>query len=160
MYLKFERLDRKQYTIFLEAFQQINYSIFRKGEENPYIEAMSKANVLKNGIRSKVEFVRNANDPNREMYVVTAEDGKKIGYVELIFKGTVCEIHEFAVFERNHGYGGKLLEKTMEIIREHRSTKINLYCPFEGAQHFWKKKGFQLMDPSDSRYYTTQVTYC
>ena len=70
-------------------------------------------------------------------------DGEIMGFVELIFSGTMCTVNNFSVFEHGRGLGTILFQETLNIIRLHQSKKISLWCPYTGSQIFWKKMGFR-----------------
>jgi N-acetylglutamate synthase-like GNAT family acetyltransferase len=78
-----------------------------------------------------------------EFYFLKDESEKIIGYTILSFPENKCIIEQFAVLEEGKGLGTLLFQKTLEIVKFKKLKKITLWCPFLGAQEFWKKMGFK-----------------
>jgi len=51
---------------------------------------------------------------------------------------------EYSFFEKGKGLGTILYNEVLKIIKQHKCKRIELWCPFVGAQIFWRKKGFSL----------------
>ncbi len=136
------RLTSNDYRDFRRAYSKILYSFSAKGKSDTAAEILACKMATETSLRPKGEFLNHVEDPNREMYFFKVEDETQ-GYFELIFHDNKCNIFEFAVFERYKGYGSLMWEKALDIIKEHGAVKIELWCPYEGAQIFWKKKGFK-----------------
>lgn len=45
---------------------------------------------------------------------------------------------------KGKGLGTILYNEVLNIIKQHKCKRIELWCPFVGAQIFWRKKGFSL----------------
>ena len=135
------RLTSNDYRNFRDAYSRIVYSFCEKGKGGDKIaEAISAKIATDTSLRTRNEFLRDIQ--KREMYFFQI-DGENQGFVELIFNEKLCTIQEFSVFERDKGWGSILLEETMRLIKERGCLKIELWCPFPGAQVFWQKKGFK-----------------
>lgn len=134
------RITSNDYRNFRRAYSRIEYSFFKKGEEQPGV-AMQVRKMIQFAIKGKGEFLNWVEDSKNELYFFEI-DGEIQGIVELVFSENVCDIHQFAVFEHGNGWGTLLYKEVLEIIKEHKCTKITLWCPYEGAQVFWRKQGF------------------
>lgn len=145
------RLTSNDYRNFRKAYSRIRYSFSEKGKGNPAAEELACKFATETATRTRGEFLNDVEAPNREMYFFRI-DGETQGYVELIFKGKVCDIYEFTVFEHDKGWGSILFEEALKIIKERGCVKIELWCPYEGAQIFWQKKDFK-------PFYRNQILY-
>ena len=134
------RITSDDYRNFRRAYSKIEYSFFKKGEENPWISKQVRE-MTQWAIKTKMEFLDEVKNPNKELYFFEV-DGEIQGITELIFSKKLCNIYEFAVFEHGKGWGSILYEEVLKIIKEHGSKKITLWCPYAGSQVFWVKKGF------------------
>ena len=134
------RITSEDYRNFRRAYSKIEYSFFKKGEEQPWITKQVRE-MTEAAIKGKGEFLDEVENPKNELYFLEI-DGEIQGIVELIFSQQVCDIYQFAVFERGKGWGTKFYEEVLKIIKEHNCKKITLWCPYEGAQFFWQKQGF------------------
>ena len=134
------RITSEDYRNFRRAYSKIEYSFFKKGEENPWI-AKQVREMTQWAIKTKMEFLDEVKNPNKELYFFEV-DGEIQGITELIFSKKECNIYEFAVFQHGKGWGKILYEEILKIIQEHHSKKITLWCPYDGAQVFWIKQGF------------------
>lgn len=150
------RLTSDDYRNFRKAYSRIRYSFSEKGKGNMQAEELSAQIATEVSTRTRGEFLKDFGNPNREMYFFQ-RDGETQGYVELLFNEKLCWIHEFAVFEREKGLGSILFEETMRVIKEKGCVKIELWCPFEGAQIFWKKKGFKPFYKNQRLYFQKKV---
>lgn len=135
------RATSNDYRTFRKAYQNINYSFFLKGEEQPLLS--KKINEMtQSAIKGRGEFLDEVENPNKEIYFFEV-DGEIQGIVELIFSANnICNIYQFAVFEQGKGLGTLFYEEVLKIIKEHHSRKITLWCPYDGAQVFWRKQQF------------------
>lgn len=138
------RLTSNDYRNFRRAYSRIRYSFCENEEENKAAIDLACRFATETNTRTRGEFLNDVENPNREMYFFMV-DGEIQGFFELIFKDKVCDIFEFAVFEHHKGWGSILFEEAYKIIKERECVKIELVCPFEGAQIFWQKKGFKAM---------------
>lgn len=136
------RITSDDYRNFRRVYSKIEYSFFKKGEEQPEV-IKTIMEMTQNFIKGKGEFLDEVENPNNELYFFTI-DGKIQGIVELIFSqnSNSCNIYQFAVFEHGKGWGTIFYQETLKIIKEHNSKKISLWCPYDGAQIFWRKQGF------------------
>lgn len=134
------RVTSNDYRNFRKAYSKIEYSFFKKGEEQPLINKQVRE-MIQFAIKGKGEFLNDIENPNNELYFLEI-DGEIQGIVHLIFFNNVCNIYQFAVFEHFKGWGSLFYEEVLKIIKDHKCKRIILWCPYEGAQVFWKKKGF------------------
>lgn len=140
------RATSADYRIYRKAFEKIEYSFFRKGEE----DSSRTKEIMKNTfnlspILGKGEYLDLIESPSNEVYFFRV-DGNVIGIVILVFSETICTIKNFSVFEHGKGLGTLMFQETLNIIKFHQSKKIVLWCPYDGAQIFWKKMGFRLKE--------------
>lgn len=136
------RLTSNDYRNFRRSYSRIRYSFFENDEDDRAAVDLACRFATETSTRTRGEFLNDVESPNREMYFFMI-DGEIQGFFELIFKDKVCEIFEFAVFDHKKGWGSILFEEAYNIIKERECLKIELSCPFEGAQVFWQKKGFK-----------------
>ena len=136
------RITSNDYRNFRRAYEKIEYSFFKKGEEQPHISATIRK-MTQSSIKGKGEFLDHVENPKNELYFLEI-DGEIQGITELIFEENSCDIYQFAVFEHGKGIGTTFYEEVLKIIKEHNVRKITLFCPYEGAQYFWRKQGFKL----------------
>ena len=134
------RITSNDYREFRRAYSKIEYSFWKKGEENRHLSKIIRE-TIQFAIKNKSEFLKDVEDPNKELYFFTV-DGEIQGIVELIFSKGTCNIYQFAVFHHGKGWGSVLFQETLRVIKEHKVNKITLWCPYEGAQIFWRKQGF------------------
>lgn len=134
------RITSNDYREFRRAYSKIEYSFFKKGEENPLI-SQAVREMIQSAIKGKGEFLDEVENPNNELYFFEVDNEIK-GIVELIFSQNVCDIYQFAVFEHGKGWGTTLFKEVLTIIKNHNCKKITLWCPYEGAQIFWLKNKF------------------
>lgn len=136
------RITSNDYRNFRRAYSKIEYSFFKKGEEQPEV-VKTIMEMTKNSIKGKGEFLDEVENPNKELYFFKVDDEIQ-GIVELIFSqnSNSCNIYQFAVFEHGNGWGTIVYQETLKIIKEHNCKNISLWCPYEGAQIFWRKQGF------------------
>lgn len=136
------RLTTSDYRDFRRAYSNIKYSFFENDQGDQQAADLACKFATENFTRTRGEFLDHVESPDREMYFFKI-DGEIKGFVDLIFNGKVCDIYEFAVFEHGKGMGTILYEDVHKIIKERGCVKIELWCPYEGAQIFWQKKGFK-----------------
>lgn len=134
------RITSNDYCGYRKAYSRIEYSFFKKGEENPWITTQVRE-MIQDSIKGKGEFLDEVENPERKLYFFEV-DGETQGIVELIFSQNICTIYQFAVFEHGKGLGTTLYQEILKIIKDHHVRKITLWCPYEGAQVFWSKQGF------------------
>ena len=135
------RITSNDYRNFRRAYEKIDYSFFKKGEEEPWVSEQVRE-LNKNFIKGKGEFLDEVENPKKELYFLEV-DGEIKGIVELIFEPDFCNIYQFSVFEHGKGLGTTFYQEVLKIIQEHKSRKIVLFCPYEGAECFWRKQGFK-----------------
>lgn len=136
------RITQNDYRDYRRTYSQINYSFSRKGEQQLFpaqVEFVRK--MASSAILGKGEFLDFVEKKENELYFFK-DDDKILGIVVLIFTKNECKIHEFAVLEPLKGLGSELYDLVENVIRAHSLRNVLLFCPFEGAQVFWKKKGF------------------
>lgn len=135
------RITSNDYRDFRKAYSKINYSFFLKGEEQPLLSQQINK-MIQFAIKGKGEFLDEVENPNNELYFFEI-DGEIQGIIELIFStNNICDIYQFAVFEQGKGWGSLFYQEVLKIIKEHHCRKITLWCPYDGAQVFWRKQGF------------------
>ena len=134
------RITSADYRDFRRAYSKIEYSFFKKGEEQPRISE-SVREMIQFAIKGKGEFLDWVENPETELYFFKIDDEIK-GIVELVFFSNTCTIHNFSVFEHLQGLGTILFHEVLNIVKEYKCKKITLWCPYEGAQIFWRKQGF------------------
>lgn len=136
------RITSDDYRNFRRVYSKIEYSFFKKGEDQQWIIKAIKE-MTQSAIKGKGEFLDEVENPNNELYFFTI-DGEIQGIVELIFSqnSNSCDIYQFSVFEHGKGWGTIFYRETLKIIKEHNCKKISLWCPYEGAQIFWRRQGF------------------
>ena len=138
---RLRRITSNDYRDFRRSYSKIEYSFFKKGEEQPELSNIVKK-MIQFAIKGKGEFLDWVEDPKNELFFLEV-DGEIYGITELVFSQNTCDIHQFAVFEKGNGWGTILYEEILKIIKEHKCRKISLWCPYEGAQAFWRKQGFK-----------------
>lgn len=136
------RITSDDYRNFRRAYLKIEYSFFKKGEEQPEV-IKTVMEMTQNFIKGKGDFLDEVENPNNELYFFKVDDEIQ-GIVELIFSQNPnsCNIYQFAVFEHGKGWGTIFYQETLKIIKQHNCNKISLWCPYEGSQIFWRKQGF------------------
>lgn len=140
---RLRRVTPSDYRDFRRSYSKIEYSFFKKGQEQPELSQKIRE-MTKFAIKSRIEFLNWVEDPKNELFFFEV-DGEIQGIVELVFSQNVCDIHQFAIFEKGMGWGTILYEEVLNIIKEHKCRKITLWCPYEGAQVFWRKQGFKTL---------------
>lgn len=150
------RLTPNDYRNFRKAYSKFRYSFFENDEGNQEAVALACKIATETSTRTRGEFLNDVENPNREMYFFQV-DGETQGYLELIFEGKVASIYEFAVFEHGKGWGTILYEEAEKIIKAHECVRIELWCPYEGAQIFWGKKGFKPFYRNQMLFYRKKV---
>lgn len=146
------RLTADDYEGFNSAYYKLVYSIYDKKLELYEIEEKLMVMAWKNGIRSKNDYIKDIENPSREMYFFKT-GSKTIGFVELAYHKGKCDIVEFFVFERYQGYGSIMWKQTLKKIEERKPSRIELYSPYEGSQIFWRKMGFSPFYMGDIKCY-------
>ena len=137
------RATSTDYRTFRRAYERIEYSFFKKGEEKPsFAKEIMKETYDIAPIYGKGEYLDLLESPGFEIYFFEI-DKEVMGIVELVFSETECNIRNFSVFEHGKGFGTIMFQETINIIRSHKSQKITLWCPYIGSQFFWKKMGFR-----------------
>ena len=136
------RITSNDYRNFRKSYQKIEYSFFKKGEEDFGLTRRVRE-MTNDAIKCKGEFLDEVENPNNELYFLEI-DGEIQGITELVFTDNSCDIYQFAVFEHGKGWGTLFYEEVLNIIKQHKIRKITLFCPYEGAQIFWQKQGFKL----------------
>lgn len=134
------RITKNDYKDFRRAFVNVTYSMGRNDfsqkillpKQTPYISC----------VLGKGEFLDQIEKPENEFYFFKDSNEQIIGILLMIFNNRTCKISEFAVFEQNKGLGTELYNLALEIMKEKYIKLIELWCPFPGAQEFWKKLGF------------------
>ena len=150
------RLTSNDYRNFRKSYSRIRYSFFENDEENRAAVDLACRVATETNTRTRGEFLNDVESPNREMYFFMV-DGEIQGFIDLIFNGKVCDIFEFAVFDHKKGLGTILFEEAYKIIKEKECVKIELWCPYEGAQVFWQKKGFKPFYRNQMLFYRKKV---
>lgn len=135
---------------FLKSYNKIKndrISIFYRFFDGSHTEQpeviKTVMEMTQNFIKGKGDFLDEVENPNNELYFFKVDDEIQ-GIVELIFSQNPnsCNIYQFAVFEHGKGWGTIFYQETLKIIKQHNCNKISLWCPYEGAQIFWRKQGF------------------
>lgn len=134
------RITSDDYRDYRRTRSKVDYSYFPKGESHPVFEKIVR-DACESAIPTKWEFLENIAAKDKAAYFF--KDGDEIkGIVELVFTNNECNILEFSVLERGKGLGTIFYEEILKVIKEKRATKIILWCPFPGAQEFWRSMGF------------------
>lgn len=136
------RITSADYRDYRRTRAKIEYSYFPKGQEKPGMASMIRK-ITESKIPGKGDFL-NLMEKDKNAFYFLKDDDEIKGIVELIFTDAeqLCDICEFAVLQHGEGLGTILYQEVMKVIKERGATKILLWCPFEGAQIFWRKKGF------------------
>lgn len=134
------RVTSGDYRNFRRAYSKIEFSFFKKGEEQPHISAAIRE-MTQFSIKGKGEFLDEIENPKNELYFFEVDENIE-GIAELIFDGKECNIYQFSVFQHGKGWGTIFYKEVLKIIKEHGCKKITLWFPYERAQVFWKKQGF------------------
>ena len=131
------RMTKDDYRDYRRTYMSVNYSFEIKGQPK------------RKGLSERVKEFYNdmvlsmLESGTFEFYFLKDESEKIIGYTILSFPENKCIIEQFAVLEEGKGLGSLLFQKTLEIVKFKKLKKITLWCPFLGAQEFWKKMGFK-----------------
>ncbi|MBE5819820.1 MAG: GNAT family N-acetyltransferase [Clostridiales bacterium] len=136
------RITSNDYREYRRAYTRIEYSFFEKGKADPFNSDEMKE-MMKEGIKGKGEFLDFVENPKNELYFFEV-DNEIQGITVLTFSQNSCIIDQFSVFEKGKGLGTILYNEVLKIIKQHKCKRIELWCPFVGAQIFWRKKGFSL----------------
>lgn len=140
--MRLVRITSADYRDYRRTRAKIEYSYFPKGQEQPGIASMIRK-AAESEIPGKGDFLDLMEKDKNAFYFL--KDGDEIqGIVELIFNDQehFCNICEFAVLQHGEGLGTILYQEVLKVIKERKATKMVLWCPFEGAQIFWRKMGF------------------
>lgn len=106
------------------------------------VDAHLIAQISQSSILGKGDFLDEIEKPNTAMYVYKNDAEENIGIAILTFSKRTCNIHDFAVFEKGKGLGTELYKQIKELILAKGCKEVILWCPFEGAQEFWKAMDF------------------
>lgn len=136
------RITSNDYRDYRRSYEKIEYSFFKKGEEEPLL-AQKIREMTKGAINGKGEFLNEVEDSKRELYFLKDQNDEIKGIAILIFDNNSCDIYQFAVFEKGKGIGTLLYNELLKVIEEHKPHKLTLFCPYDGAIIFWKKLGFK-----------------
>lgn len=140
------RITSADYRDYRRTRAKIEYSYFPKGQEKPALASMIRK-ITESEIPGRGEFLDLVEKEKNAFYFL--KDGDEIkGIAELIFNDAeqLCDICEFAVLQHGEGLGTILYQEVLKVIKERRATKILLWCPFKGAQIFWRKMGFKVKE--------------
>ena len=137
------RMTKDDYRDYRRTYMSVNYSYQPRG--CPIKEKLPEGvhEFYKELVFGKGEFLNMIEKSIFEFYFYKDENEKIIGYVILSFSENKCTIEHFAVLEEGKGIGTDLFQKTLEIIKAKKIKHVVLWCPFKGAQEFWKKMGFR-----------------
>lgn len=140
------RITSADYRDYRRTRAKIEYSYFPKGQEKPALASMIRK-ITESEIPGRGEFLDLVEKDKNAFYFLKDDDEIK-GIAELIFTDAeqLCDICEFAVLQHGEGLGTILYQEVLKVIKERRATKILLWCPFEGAQIFWRKMGFKVKE--------------
>ncbi len=141
---KVVRVTVQDYRKYRKVYSNINYSFTKKGDDIPYPVDLIRE-LTQSAIPGKGEFLDHVENPKHELYFWEV-DGEVQGIVELVFYNKSCDIYQFSVLEHERGWGTMLFQQITEVIKEKGVKRIELWCPYEGAQEFWKKMGFSSRD--------------
>lgn len=140
--MRLVRITSADYRDYRRTRAKVEYSYFPKGEEKPGVASLIRQ-VTESEIPGKGDFLNLMEKDKNAFYFL--KDGDEIkGIAELIFDDAKheCNICEFAVLQYGEGLGTILYHEVLKVIKERKATKMVLWCPFEGAQIFWRKMGF------------------
>lgn len=136
------RITSADYRDYRRTRAKIEYSYFPKGQEQPGLASMIRK-ITESEIPGKGDFLNLMEKDKNAFYFF--KDGDEIkGIAELIFDDVKheCNICEFAVLQHGEGLGTIFYQEVLKVIKDRKATKIVLWCPFKGAEIFWRKMGF------------------
>ena len=149
MYLS--TITENDYREYRKCFTKVKYSITKKGEPLSYPIGLLHDSYM-NVILGKGDFLDVVKNPQNSLFFYKDDTDETIEIVFLTFKGKICTIAEFSVFDHFNGNGTKLYKEVANLCREKGVYDIELWCPFEGAKEFWKKMGFY--EKRDTHFYS------
>lgn len=135
------RMTSRDYRDYRRTATKIEYSYFPKGNEIPGISQKIRE-MTEFAVMGKGDFLNIVEKPDMEFYFLKEED-KIVGITELVYSNSACMIATFAVLEKGKGLGTILYQETAKVIKERKVAIMEAWCPFAGAQIFWKKMGFR-----------------
>lgn len=136
------RMTEKDYKDYKNSMSKIEYSIKCNESSHKLIPSQLIREISEATILKEEEFIELINKSIHEFYFFKNACSEIIGIVVLSIQQKTCTINEFCVFETQKGYGTELLSLVVKTLQLKRIKYIELFCPFAGAQQFWKKKGF------------------
>lgn len=136
------RITSADYRDYRRTRAKVEYSFFPIGKEIAGVAGLI-SKMTESEIPGKGEFLDLMEQDKNAFYFLKDDDEIK-GIAELIFNAAeqLCDIREFAVLQHGEGLGTILYQEVLKVIKERKATKIVLWCPFAGAQIFWRKMGF------------------
>lgn len=140
--------DYDCFLLYRRAFARLDYSYFPDSEisEQKKKEIRNRAS---QGLFNSQEYESQLSQASVELYFIKNEKDEIIGATNLFFdnKGSKCILYigEFFLYNeyKRKGLGTIVFNLILEKARERKVFKIEMWCPFLGAQKFWEKMGFR-----------------
>lgn len=152
------RLTSDDYREFRRIYSKLVYSIYDKASMLYFLENKITRQALEKEMRTRSKFINDLESQDRVMYFFK-RDEEIIGFFELSFHKGKCDIVEFFVAERYRGYGTIMWEKALDVARERKPSRIELWTPYIGAQIFWSKMGFETVYINGVKCYRKKMRY-
>ena len=113
-----------------------------KEEINGALEVRKQVFVDEQGIDIDIE--RDSHDFSDAVHVIAVVSGEVVGTGRFIPTDIGAKIQRMAVLKksRNYGFGGKILEKLLEIIKEQNFERV-YFSAQKTSENFYEKHGFQ-----------------
>ena len=144
-----EKMTEADYKTYRRISLETDFSMDKKGKEKRKIKkgalnplGLMAELILEESILKKEEFIKEIQKKENQMYFFKNSKGEVIGMLILSFSDRKCEIHELVVTESGKGLGTELYNLALERMKANATKTVELWCPFPGAQEFWKKNGF------------------
>ena len=88
---RLRRITPNDYRDFRRSYKKIEYSFFKKGEEQPGI-SQKVTEMIQFAIKGKGEFLDWVENPKHELFFFEI-NGEIQGITELVFSQNLCDIH-------------------------------------------------------------------
>lgn len=168
---KFQKLEAKDYNLFLKYYKLIEYSYFADGDPTPKAVQEEKTKMITR--LSEEQFTRNVTKAQYESLLRQADfylyrdkaNDQVIGIIAFSATETreLLSIHEFFILKeyQRMGLGKMMYEDFLYLLKDNWffKVRINMICSFAGAEEFWKKMGYKCVGSekvnvlAEKRYY-------
>lgn len=138
------RATETDYRDYRKAYLSVRYSFDVNGSESESTFPEDAYNFYKEVVLSNKKYIKLIKNPKNHLYFFRNDKGENMGYLLYSSTKSTCFIKQFGVFEQGKRHGTQMFIKLLELLRENEIRSIELWCPFLGAQEFWKKMGFYL----------------